>query len=540
MRLIVLRDGAMIADVTCKHETVYLGSDQQACRLFVSDERLAARLLAFSRGQDGLWCAEFAGGDETHVLLNGAVLTCRTPLRAGDELRLLEYSIRAYPEFEEHAPRPDPSMTVAQLEKFVQSKLPPGAVLRKADEPLTLQPELLTKLPPMRLSLARCMTVQQLMTIVLEGLLDIFSAQRGWLGIRRVNYGPMEYVEGRLAAGQSCDLPTIGDALRPRVLDRSQFVLVPILGADERCSVLAGPIIGPDGPLGMMYLDTGDTGRRWTGQDLEHFVMLSHLAGTHLDSIFKELAANRAATLEGQVIVAHEIQARLTPRKLPQWERLQFGAFREPGRVHTGDIYDIVKLSNNQAAFLIAHTSATGALPCMLMAQAQAMFRNSAMHLDPPHIFVRLLNVLLFDGQRDHPLSAVMGVIDPETGQVKYAMAGATGAYIIDTRGGERRLVGPEPTPPAGSQKDFAYPLLSEQLDPHETLVLFTPGVTTAKNRKEEVFGEDRFVNILCDGFGQLASVTMKEMLADLRNFTESGSQPDDITVIMAHRSGEA
>lgn len=67
-------------------------------------------------------------------------------------------------------------------------------------------------------------------------------------------------------------------------------------------------------------------------------------------------------------------------------------------------------------------------------------------------------------------------------------------------------------------------------------MVLFTPGVTTAKNRRDETFGEERFVNILCDGFGQLASAMLKDMLTDLRNFTEQGSQPDDITVILAHR----
>jgi len=69
-----------------------------------------------------------------------------------------------------------------------------------------------------------------------------------------------------------------------------------------------------------------------------------------------------------------------------------------------------------------------------------------------------------------------------------------------------------------------------------ETLALFTPGVVTAHNSTGETFGEERFVNILCDGFGQLASNMLKEMLQDLRQFTEGGTQPDDITVILAHR----
>ena len=78
--------------------------------------------------------------------------------------------------------------------------------------------------------------------------------------------------------------------------------------------------------------------------------------------------------------------------------------------------------------------------------------------------------------------------------------------------------------------------MLRETIEPGESLVVFTPGVTTAKNSKGETFGEERFVNILCDGFGQLASNMLKEMLSDLRNFTEGGLQPDDITMLLAHR----
>ena len=94
----------------------------------------------------------------------------------------------------------------------------------------------------------------------------------------------------------------------------------------------------------------------------------------------------------------------------------------------------------------------------------------------------------------------------------------------------------PEPTPPLGTARDISYELSPERLGQGETLALFTPGVVTARNSKGEVFGEDRFLNILCDGFGQLASNMLKEMLHDLQQYTESGTQPDDITVILAHR----
>ena len=240
--------------------------------------------------------------------------------------------------------------------------------------------------------------------------------------------------------------------------------------------------------------------------------------------------------LAGEVTVAHAIQTRLTPRKLPQWEDLQFGAFREMGRERTSDIYDVLRLNNNMALFMIAHTSAGGPIPSMLMAQAQAAFRIAAMHMDAPHIQLRSLNNLLYDGNPDHPLDCVIGVIEPWTGNMRCAQAGNTGVYVISARGEARSLASEPPMPALGTAKNPEYALQANKLKEGETLVLHTPGVVTARNSKGEVFGEERFVNILCDGFGQQASSMLREMLSDLQQFTESGSQPDDITVILAHR----
>lgn len=374
------------------------------------------------------------------------------------------------------------------------------------------------------------------MDVAVKSLFEALPAQRAWLGLRRMNYGAMEYVQGQHVNGATAELHPVGEKLKPRVLDRGQNLLIPVVSLEEPISVLAGPLPGPDGVLGMVYLDTGDSGRRFEPHDLDFFLVLVNALGAQLHAIFQQVARTRAATLDGEVAVVHAVQARLTPRKLPQSEQLQFGAFREPGRQRSTDIYDIVKLPNDMVTFMMAHTSATGPLPAMLMAQAQAAFRTAAMHLDRPAIFLRTLNVLLYDGVNDHPLELITGVINPSTGKMVYAMAGSAGAFIISNRGEERRLAPPRPTPPVGVNKNAAYEDLSEQLGPGETLVLFTPGVVTAKNSAGVVFGEERFINILCDGFGQLASNMLKEMLSDLRSFTEGGQQPFDITVILAHR----
>ncbi len=535
MRVVVLHAEATIAEITCDREAIYAGS-QEDCRLLLDDERISPRqLVLYPAGQEG-WIVEPLNAD-CQLQLNGQLLTEKAEINNGDELQICDYQIRVFPEETTSVNRQPVSTSRAQLERFAQARLPAGTIVRRLNEPFTVPPAQLESLGRANVAVSGWTTIEEFLDAALQTLLGTLAAQRVWIGLRRMTYGPMEYEEGRLLTGQPTDMPKLAEELKPRVLDRGQFLLVPRISREERVAILAGPLLGPDSTLGMVWVDTGTSGRRYDQRALEHFVLLLNIFAYQLDAIFRATARNRAAMIEGQVSVAHEIQQRLTPRKLPQWENaLQFAAFREPGRERSGDIYDVVRLANDLAAFMIAHTTATGALPSMLMAQAQTAFRSGVMHQDNAAVCLRMLNWMTFDGQKDHPLSCFIGVIDPKSGLMRYSVAGDSGAYVIDQRGEERRLGALDPTPPLSMQKGTVYPLLSEELEPGDTIVLYTPGVVTASNRQEETFGEERFINILCDGFGQTPSAMLKEMLTDLRSFTEGGAQPDDITVLLGHR----
>ncbi len=537
MRLIVTQSAAMIADVVSGREDIYIGSHEQ-CHVKLEDPRISSQQAVITPEEDQTW--SFSPLDsEQLVHVNGARIVEKVTLKTGDEIKICDYVIRVFPDQMPTSPQPmsQRRTPVARLTKFVQTHLPPGSTTKKIDEPIALQSGELSRMGEIIVRLAQTDNPEQVMDVAVRTMLETLGAQRAWIGVRRVNYGPMEYVQGQLTSGQTVELPEIGENLKPRVLDRRQFVLIPRVSREQNVSVIVGPLPGPDGLLGMIYIDSAGATRRFDTHDLDLFVLITGLIAAQLDAILRQLAKNRAATIAGEVSVSHAIQARLTPRKLPQWEALSFGAFREPGSERTGDMYDIVRLGNNLAGVMVTHTNATGPMPSMLMAQAQSAFRFAAMHQDPPDVFLKSLNWMLYDGLKDRELSCFVTLIDPTSGQMRYAIAGTLGAYIIGGRGDERSLQPDAPAPPLSLVKNHPYPLLSETLGEGETLALFTPGITTATNPDGDTFGEDRFVNILCDGFGQLASSMLKEMFHDLRAFTQGGTQPDDITVVLAHHA---
>src|SRR5262245_59779316 len=259
MRLVVHSKGSRVSEVQCEHEAVYIGSDQ-SCGLILADLRVPARqAVVYPEGDDGWVLQPLDDGDV--LQLNGVRVTEKVQLRNNDQITVHEFMIRAV--VDDAAPRPvrgPAHQSVAQMTRFVQAQLPQGSLLKKSDEAITILPTQVLRMGKVNVALGACNAVEELMNIALHVELETFGAQRAWMGIRRVNYGPMDYVEGRTLLGQTFDLPEVGETLKVRALDRSQFVLVP---AGERVSAMIGPIMGPDGPLGMIYIDTGDTGRHF-------------------------------------------------------------------------------------------------------------------------------------------------------------------------------------------------------------------------------------------------------------------------------------
>jgi len=538
MRLVVLEKSTLLTEVECREEAIYIGADEN-CDVHLPEGEVGAQVGVVYPVSDDSWVFEQTNPDGV-VQLNGAAVVDKASIKIGDQLKIHDYLIRLEaadiePETSQAAP-PAQRTSVDRLRRFVQYSLPAGSLIKKPTEDVAVNYEQRAKCGRANVLLGQCSTIEKLMEVALQVMADSFGAHRAWMGVRKLNYGTLEYVEGRMSSGQMADLPATGENLKLRVLDRDQFVLLPYGDDSCRAPVMAGPLMAQEGALGMIYIDAGEEARRFANQDLDAFILFANTLAAQLAAIFEQIAKNRDAMLEGEVTVAHAIQTRLTPRKLPQWAELQFGAFREMGHERTSNIYDLLRLSNQMALFMIAHTNAVGPVPSMLIAQAQAAFRVAAMHLDAPQVILRTLNNIMYDGLPDHRLDCFIGVIEPHTGNMRFAQAGKMGAYIISARGEERALSPKAPTPSISESKDFDFKLYPQKLRSGETLALFTPGVVTARNSKGEIFGEERFISILCDGFGQQASGMLRDLLSDLQQFTESGAQPDDITVILAHR----
>ncbi len=530
---IVLKEGdSMIADMAFERRTVVIGSEA-SCEVHLPDMRIGARHAAIVPDEQRGWCVEHLDEGST-TLLNGSVLRERVPLHDGDEIVIHDYLLKVYVALLNHE---EPTAVAAEPTPTLRraASVPTGALVKKPDDPISLGAGRLHRACQIGQSLGRCGDVRALMDLTLATVLSAFSAQRAWMGVRRQPSGGPEFIEGRTTSGASCDQPALARQLAEQCLDRSRCVCLVKTDQADTASAMAVPLAGAEGNLGMIYVDARQDASSYQPTDLDLLRLIAQHAALQVEAIVHEQVKQQRAVSTGVVVLGHEVQARLDPRGLPQWDEMQVTVYCKPGQNRFGDVYDVLRMPSGAAAVLFGHANATGADAVLMTTQTTAAFRIGVLHGDAPHAMLRELNWLIHDKRRLSTLECWAMVIDPKTGAICYAAAGCPRAVVIDCKGDARTLP-PGDMPEIGALKNVNYDRMEAQLGQGETLVLFSGGIAVAANSRGEALGEQRFIESLCDGFGQAAGALLNEVLTDLREYLRDGHHPDDVTIIVVHR----
>jgi phosphoserine phosphatase RsbU/P len=326
------------------------------------------------------------------------------------------------------------------------------------------------------------------------------------------------------------------DALQYRCLERAQHICVrKVVDGEGIGSAIAVPLTGPAGNLGLIYVDRRRGSKRFQIPDLDIMSSLGCHIAAKLDCIFQEKQQRTVEQSSAEISVVHSIQTILDPKSTPTWKNLQLAAYGRSGQENPGDVYDIMTHPDtNMSALMLGHVNGGGASLALSMARLHSTFRVGYLHTDPPHALARTLNWLMHDEKDPATVDAFFMVIDPPTGKFRYCRAGRIGGFIVNTKG-EPRLVSGADGPSIGRIRNYEYISKVEDLTPGETMAIYSRGVATASNAEGERFREKRFIELVCDGFGQRPSHTIQDITYELTSFFADGQHPDDITIVLLH-----
>ncbi len=259
--------------------------------------------------------------------------------------------------------------------------------------------------------------------------------------------------------------------------------------------------------------------------------------GYFMMDILKERALEKAKlTMEGELGAAREIQMSLVPKTFPPTpvrEEFSLYATLEPAREVGGDLYDFYFVGDNRFFFMIGDVSGKGIPAALFMAVTRTVMKAKMQPADEGlGRIVSNVNRTLCEGNDANMfVTAFCGFLNIITGEITYINAGHNPPAVVKADGGVSFLK-MAANVPLGVMEDMNYAESRIQLDPGDTLVLYTDGVTEATNSRKEFFTEARLRQLLEGTNGMTARGIVEKTISVVHEFAAGTSPADDITLL--------
>lgn len=299
-----------------------------------------------------------------------------------------------------------------------------------------------------------------------------------------------------------------GSSLRDTVLQTRKALVIDDVENDKRTehlsdikhkigSLVIVPLQSHDNFIGILYA-TKDIAYGFDKDDVDVITAFADQATIAIDNsrlIEKSLERER---LLREMMVAQEMQKKLLPQILPDFKEVEIEALSTPAFEVGGDYYDYTMLDEHHLGIIVGDVSGKGVSAAFYMAEMKGIFQSlSKIYRSPKEFLIKAHAALAETIDKRWFISVIYIVLDLRTGKLQVARAGhCPMLYIAENN---VRFVQPKGLGLGmGSPDFFALTLAEEeiQMQPGDVAVLFTDGITEARQSSGEEFGYDPLLEI--------------------------------------------
>ncbi|NWG19625.1 MAG: SpoIIE family protein phosphatase [Chloroflexi bacterium] len=365
------------------------------------------------------------------------------------------------------------------------------------------------------------------------------------------------------------DAPLLAEVVRtvaPIALDTATdhgHLCTPIIERFGGASLLVTPLWTRGATLGVLVLDYGPPHHQFTVRD---FTLANGFAAQMAGSLESALLAQDAALaarLEEELRVARDIQRTLLPARAPHLPGWDTAADWRSARIVGGDFYDYWYLPvrdltavtpgagrwpgqgvapddavSQPLGFVIADVSDKGVPAALFMALARSLVRAAALDGSAPAIALTRANRWITrDTEAGMFVTVFYGILEPQTGRLRYCCAGHNPPLLLRGTGGVEALRTPGIA--LGVLEEVHLAEAEVQIATGDILVCYTDGVTEAINAAQEPFGVERLIDVVQANRGGGAPMILDAVTSALNRHAD-GALYDDVTMLVIARVGMA
>jgi serine phosphatase RsbU (regulator of sigma subunit) len=292
-------------------------------------------------------------------------------------------------------------------------------------------------------------------------------------------------------------------------------------------SAMCCPIHVDEQVASCLYLDARGSEQEVQPDAAGFCQALSQLAGLAMANLRRQTMRLRQREMDEEMNAAREAQQLMVPMQRTELASVEYEVEFLPGRIASGDLFDVVLLSDNRVAVILGDVSGKGVGAAILMAASQSYLHASLLrHESPAAAVVDLNEFVLARSAANRFLTLWVGVFSSD-GSVTYVDAGH--GHWAQVNGDKVTVHHAASSPLVGAFDDIDFVDVEIQLCPGERIVLMTDGIPEQPNPDGEQFGSDRVQSVLATTRTCKEDVT--ELLSAVRLWSVVADLADDTTV---------
>ncbi len=302
----------------------------------------------------------------------------------------------------------------------------------------------------------------------------------------------------------------------------------------ETTSLVSAPLVVKGESLGAINVVNKIGAEGFTPDDLELLTSLANNAALVIKNAQLVEEVKEAERVARDMEIASEIQKSLLPAHPPRIEGVELAGRCVPAKNVGGDYFDYFLMDDGKLGVLIADVSGHNVGSALVMAMTRLALRFESGHQSSVAAVLAATNRAMYSDLSNAGLfiTTFYARYDPATRVLAWANGGHNQPLLW--RAGEHKALWLDADGMlVGVLDEVEYEERQMTLDPGDILLLYTDGITEAKNEAGEMYGEDRLCQLVRENAHLSAQELLDHIYEAAREWGRNVVQYDDVTAVV-------
>ena len=310
-------------------------------------------------------------------------------------------------------------------------------------------------------------------------------------------------------------------------------------GDEKAKALLAVPIEYKGEAIGVLILVGREGETTFVAHDVSLATLLASEAGPLIENARLIEEALLRSAMEKEREIAEEVWKRFLPSKLPDVEGFELAARCDPAQKVGGDYYDVIYLGDGRTLIALGDVSGSGMPAALLMSNLQAALRVSLGTMPDLEQLAAMINTHLCSTTDPERFATLfLGIMNPSERSLKFVNAGHNPPLLFHKDGSYDEL--PATGIPVGFLPDAPFEAPEITLEMGDRLIIVSDGIPEAFAPSEEMFGDERLVELIRSLSGESAQTMIEAILSAVNDWSKgSTAYQDDRTLLIVNCCAE-